>query len=445
MYEPEKVRRAGYAPANVEVGRRGLHTRQSIVRSAARLFLERGFHGTSIDAIARAAGSSRATVYQYFEDKEGIYRELAAQCVPAVLDHANRLGPLGPDADGMHNLFDWLEQWAALYEDHAVVLLGFPGLGPSAGIETTDYIADQYVSSVLDRISTAPVGAVSPEDVAAAVVRIAHMVNLYRYRGMWDLPSADAVTASLTVALQLLLFPDTPHAVLDTVGPPRGSTPTTSAASAAPTAAAPSTPVSPVRSDIIAAASALFAERGYYAVAMDDIASAAKVSRATLYRHFRTKVAILSELTEWAVVEGAGLAADLRGLADSGFTRDSLHAWLGRYVRFHRAYGSVIQTWYDGGLNHQLADAVGTGIGPFQEAATALLARSGLPRGIDIRVGAAIFLSVLGRLTELTMTKRNVDTGYDSADLMLEVLRRALRMSFDDENGTHGGRPRLDQ
>jgi AcrR family transcriptional regulator len=192
-----------------------------------------------------------------------------------------------------------------------------------------------------------------------------------------------------------------------------------------------SEPVSPIRSDIIAAASSLFAERGYYAVGMDDIAMAANVSRATLYRHFPTKVTILSELTQWAVVEGTGLAADLHDLADTGLTRESLHAWLARYVRFHRAYGSVTQTWYDGGLNRQLADAVSAGLGPFQEAATAILIRSGLPAGIDLRVGAAIFLSVLGRFTEMTLSKRTVDTDYDSAELMLVVLSRVLNMKFD--------------
>ncbi|MGO9103187.1 MAG: TetR/AcrR family transcriptional regulator [Mycobacterium sp.] len=439
MFEPEKVRRAGYAPTNVELGRRGLHTRQSIVRSAARLFLDRGFHGTSVDAIAKAAGGSRATVYQYFEDKEDIYRELAAQCLPAVLDHASRLGPLGPDVDGIRNLFGWLEQWTKLYEEHAVVLLGFPGLGPSTGVASDpDHISAQYLSRAIDRTREADLGAIAPEDAAAAVVRIAHMVNLYRYRAMWGLPGAGTVTASLTVALQLLLFPGTPRAVLDVVTTQADSTPvttpvTTSAARPAPAVAAPSASVSPIRSDIVAAGSALFAERGYYAVAKGDIASAANVSRATLYRHFRTKVAILSQLTEWAVVEAAGLAADLQGLADHGFTRDSLHAWLGRYVRFHRTYASVIQTWYDGGLNRQLADAVSAGLGPFQEAATALLARSGLPEGIDLRVGAAIFLSVLGRLTELTISRRTVHTDYDSADLMLVVLSRALSMSFDTE------------
>jgi AcrR family transcriptional regulator len=262
------------------------------------------------------------------------------------------------------------------------------------------------------------------------------MVNLYRHRGMWGLPGGGTVTASLTVALQSLLFPDTPRAVLGIVARQADSTPVTSPMTAllarpTSTVVVSSEPVSPIRSDIIAAASSLFAERGYYAVGMDDIAMAANVSRATLYRHFPTKVTILSELTQWAVVEGTGLAADLHDLADTGLTRESLHAWLARYVRFHRAYGSVTQTWYDGGLNRQLADAVSAGLGPFQEAATAILIRSGLPAGIDLRVGAAIFLSVLGRFTEMTLSKRTVDTDYDSAELMLVVLSRVLNMKFD--------------
>lgn len=435
MFEPDKVRRAGYAPTNVELGRRGLHTRQSILGSAARLFLDRGFHGTSIDAIAKAAGGSRATVYQYFEDKDDIYRELTAQCVPAMLDHAGRLGPLGPDVDGIRNLYVWLDQWSDLYDDHAVVLLGLPGLGPSTGISRNpDPVSDQYLSIVVYRTREADLGAIAAEDAAAAIIRIAHMVNLYRYRGMWALPDARIVTSSLTVALQLLLFPDTPRGVLDVVAAQADSTPITtpketSSARSAPAVTAPAASPSAIRSDIVAAGSALFAERGYHAVAMDDIASAANIGRATLYRHFRTKVAILSELTERAVVAGVGLAADLRDLADHEFSRDSLHAWLGRYVGFHRIYVSVIQTWYDGGLNRQLADAVSAGLGPFQEAASALLARSGLPEGIDLRVGAAIFLAVLGRLTELTMARQAAGTDHDSADLMLAVLSRALRLS----------------
>ena len=433
MVKPEKVRRAGYAPASVELGRRGLRTRESILQSAARLFLDRGFHGTSIDAVAKAAGASRATVYQYFRDKDDIYRELAAQCVPAVLEHAARLGRLGPDATGIQNLYEWLDQWTTLYDEHAVVLLAFPGLGFSTSITAApDSVSDRYLNSVTDRTRQAGVQGIAPKDAAAAVVRIAQMVNLYRYRGMWGLPDAHTVTASLTVALQLLLFPDTPPAVRDLIRVPTDPLPAaTDVPHAVPSVPAPS--ASPIRSDIVAAAASLFAEHGYYAVGMDDIAAAADVSRATLYRHFRTKVTILSELTQHALAEGAGLAADLHDLAAQRISRNSLHAWLTHYVGFHRRYGSVTQTWYDGGLNKQLADAINTGLGPFQAAATALLNRSGLPEGIDLRVGAAIFLAVLGRLTELTISRRTIDTDYDSANLMLTVLSRALTMKFDTE------------
>ncbi|EUA51328.1 bacterial regulatory s, tetR family protein [Mycobacterium xenopi 3993] len=73
------------------MGRRGRHTRGRIVGSAAKLFVAKGFHGTSIEAIAKAVGGSRATVYQYFESKEAIFAELASKCEPAVLEHGQQL------------------------------------------------------------------------------------------------------------------------------------------------------------------------------------------------------------------------------------------------------------------------------------------------------------------------------------------------------------------
>jgi TetR/AcrR family transcriptional regulator, mexJK operon transcriptional repressor len=47
------------------------------VLSAARQeFLEHGFSGTSVDAIARAAGVSKATLYAYFPSKEALFTHL---------------------------------------------------------------------------------------------------------------------------------------------------------------------------------------------------------------------------------------------------------------------------------------------------------------------------------------------------------------------------------
>jgi len=97
---PDKLRRSGYAPAaNAGVGRRGLHTRDRVLRCAAEVFLANGFHATSLDAIAKAAHASRATVYQYFAGKEEIFRELSALAERDVLAHGEHLGDLGPTVD----------------------------------------------------------------------------------------------------------------------------------------------------------------------------------------------------------------------------------------------------------------------------------------------------------------------------------------------------------
>ena len=53
----------------------------AIIRAAQRLFLERGFEGASVDAIAEAAGVAKATVYARFADKEALLRQsIASKC-----------------------------------------------------------------------------------------------------------------------------------------------------------------------------------------------------------------------------------------------------------------------------------------------------------------------------------------------------------------------------
>jgi AcrR family transcriptional regulator len=432
MTSSAKLRRPGYAPANAALGRRGLHTRDRIVARAGQLFVAHGYHGTSIDAIAKAVGGSRATIYQYFESKDEIFVELCRQCEPAVLEHGRRLQGLGPDADGIRHLQQWLDEWAGLYDKYATVFLEFPGIGTIEGLPQTNagVVSDQYTAMITGKLCEAGVRGIDPADAAAALLRISHMVNLYRFRGMFGLTSRANTSASLAIAMQLLLFPDTRAEVLATVTPATAGSPALQPADRVVDVAAAAEPdplaVSPVRQDVLSAASVLFAERGYYSVAMEDIAAAASVSRATLYRHFSTKVKILAELTDWAVLEGRRLAAELFEVAEQDLDFDELHAWLGRYVRFHRTYGGVIRAWYDGSLSKQLSDAVSQGIAPFQQAATALLKPARLPRGIDPTVAAAIFLAVLGRMTELTVSQHRAESDYDTAELMLLVLKRAL-------------------
>src|ERR1700731_3784128 len=156
---PDKVRRSGYAPAaNAGVGRRGLHTRERILGCAAEVFLANGFHTTSLDAIAKAARASRATVYQYFAGKEEIFRELSALAESDVLAHGEHLGELGPTVDGMDALHRWLVEWADIYDAHAAVFAEFPGIGTATGLAVIDAstAADQFHQTVTDRLRETP-------------------------------------------------------------------------------------------------------------------------------------------------------------------------------------------------------------------------------------------------------------------------------------------------
>lgn len=62
-------------------GRMNIHSRMAdkrdqILEAALELFVERGFHGTAVPAIAERAGVAAGTIYRYFESKEALVNEL---------------------------------------------------------------------------------------------------------------------------------------------------------------------------------------------------------------------------------------------------------------------------------------------------------------------------------------------------------------------------------
>lgn len=426
---PERTRRSGYAPTtNVGVGRRGLHTRERIIACAAETFLVSGFHGTSLDAIAKAANASRATVYQYFAGKEEIFGELSAMAEHDALDHADRIGDLGPTPAGADALHRWLIEWADIYDRHAAVFAEFPGIGTAAGLSIVDIspAAAQFHHMITDRLRATSLRGLDPDDAAAALGRIPHMVHLYRHRAMIPLPTRDVVSASLTIAMQLMLFPDTPADVLRSIATQSGrQAATTSVAVALEAPAAGATAqsaLSPIMLEVLSVSSTLFAEHGYYAVGMEDIAAGAQVSRATLYRYFSTKDKILAELTRLAVTEIEEFAATLSGITDA----EALSKWMLDYLRFHRGYRGVIRAWLDGTVAEQLSAAeVEHGIGAIHHTVGVLLANAGLPTGMNQQVAAAVFLAILGRMTEPTAAD-SPDDDQRTAALMVTLLRRSL-------------------
>lgn len=86
------------------------------------------------------------------------------------------------------------------------------------------------------------------------------------------------------------------------------------------------------RERILDAATELFVERGYHAVNISDIGGAAGIVGTGIYRHFRSKVAILVEMCERVVDR---LLADAEvTLKDLGDPLAVLHALVDRQVEF---------------------------------------------------------------------------------------------------------------
>ena len=67
--------------------------RTAILEAAKQLFVQHGYEGTSMDAVAAEAGVSKLTVYSHFGDKDRLFREaIRARCqalIPDALFHGN--------------------------------------------------------------------------------------------------------------------------------------------------------------------------------------------------------------------------------------------------------------------------------------------------------------------------------------------------------------------
>ena len=74
-------------------------TRAALVDAAARVFVQRGFQGATVDAITEEAGYSRGAFYSNFQTKEELLAEVLQQRVFAVYrDMARRTAARRPEA-----------------------------------------------------------------------------------------------------------------------------------------------------------------------------------------------------------------------------------------------------------------------------------------------------------------------------------------------------------
>lgn len=66
-------------------GRTAADRRRAVLDAAAQLFVERGFHGTTVPAIAEQAAVATGTIYRHFEGKEALVNALYRESKRALM------------------------------------------------------------------------------------------------------------------------------------------------------------------------------------------------------------------------------------------------------------------------------------------------------------------------------------------------------------------------
>jgi AcrR family transcriptional regulator len=437
--ENETFRREGYGPTSLAVGERGARTRQRIVEETLRLFETQGFHATSVEGIAKAAGTSRSTLYQYFESKEQIFVELLDECGTALMRVVRRIGPLGPTRLGFDNLHWWLGEWAYVYDKYATMFVQWASVdtpGTSVRPLVTGF-THSYNTRIAARLESSGITGLTPVDAAVAMTSVVHRFNYFRHMSL--VPhrfTADQLLDGLAVFVQLLLFPDTPLEVFSVVEQPArparrpgASLPSNDAFTQLPDRLAGLRPraAATVRR-LLDASALLFADRGYHGTGVDDVVSEAGFARGTFYKYFDEKLDLLLQLTRECAVDMQVLIDEFV-LIDP--TREAgpaqLRDWLIRYLPFQTRYLGIMRAWLEGtSRDPQMLAVVRELTRNMHLASLKVLARVDRPHPLDPDIAAVIQGGVLERLPQAV---REFDPGRSDADiveLIAEVMERGL-------------------
>jgi AcrR family transcriptional regulator len=90
--------------------------------AAVRMFAEEGYKGATVRQIARAAGLTHTTFYNYFRSKEGVLYAILAEIGSEVRDHFERL----PSVVAEESAFGrWFDDYSRFWSAHRGVYLAF--------------------------------------------------------------------------------------------------------------------------------------------------------------------------------------------------------------------------------------------------------------------------------------------------------------------------------
>lgn len=441
MSEASIVRRSSYGPSSPAVGARGASTRSRITEVSLELFGRLGYFDTSVDAIAKAAGISRAALYQYFQGKDEIFLELLNECGSALFRVARRIGPMGPDETGFDNLNWWLGEWSWVFEKYSTMFVQWTAIASSdtkVRPAITGFVRS-YNHRLAERLTASGLQGLDPEVAAMTMTALVHRINLFVHTDRAYGRSAKDAIDTLSVFLQLVLFPDTPPAVLKSLGLHASADPAADVDAVEVPDAPDLTGLSitdrtanlskraVVTVNTVAdAGAAQFRARGYRSTSVDDIVAAADVARGTFYKYFSDKQDLLAAVG--AEVYGAAkVFAERIGHVDPVADESTLRDWLSTYVEFYDRYSGCIDAWAEGTTD----DPTIVGIGENGQ----VLMDIGAARMLIRRPGAYPYDPVISALILRSLITRLPEAALDlpeplNRDGVVELLMTCIKRGF---------------
>jgi AcrR family transcriptional regulator len=187
-------------------------TRARIVASAFELFADRGYDGTTVDAIAERSGIARRTFFRYFRSKDDVIfpdHDALLAGVQQFLDAAHGLAPVAAVCGGVRLVFrSYVDDPAVAVERYRLSRM-VPALRQREGASVSRYerAFAGYLRRRLQGFVDAPSPALRAEVTAASVVAAHNTVlrDWLREGGAAPMPRALAdLDAALDYVVRLL-------------------------------------------------------------------------------------------------------------------------------------------------------------------------------------------------------------------------------------------------
>lgn len=180
--------------------------RLHLLESALVVFSRKGFHDTRIDDVCSAAGISRATFYRYFEGKDALFDALVDLMGVEVLEIAQHLEAVTPDAAGLATMRNWIHDLLGNTERWGPVVgeIIRPRDQHAAARNQAILLTTRFAEMLGDRFREGGVADIDPQMAALAIIAMTERVASQLHTWGVDIDE-DTITASLaTLALKML-------------------------------------------------------------------------------------------------------------------------------------------------------------------------------------------------------------------------------------------------